>query len=56
MTTFTQKDAKFWEDHYNKKGRSNDENEMNARRSVGLSEFAYTFKNIRVKITLEALF
>ena len=53
MTTFTQKDAKFWEDHYNKKGRSNDENEMNARRSVGLSEFAYTFKNINNALQLE---
>ena len=53
MATFTQKDAKFWEDHYNDKGESNDENIMNDRKSVGLSEFAYTFKNINNALQLE---
>jgi hypothetical protein len=53
MTTFTKRDSKFWEDYYNEKGRSNNENEMNARRFVGLSEFAYTFNNINNALQLE---
>ena len=53
MTIFTQKDAKFWEDYYNKKGRSNNENEMSARRNVGLSEFSYTFKDINNALQLK---
>jgi len=53
MTIFTQKDTKFWEDYYNKKGESNNENEMSARRNVGLSEFAYTFKDINNALQFE---
>jgi cyclopropane fatty-acyl-phospholipid synthase-like methyltransferase len=53
MTTFTKRDSKFWEDHYNEKGRSNDEGEMNARRSVQLSEFSYMFKDINHALKLE---
>ena len=53
MTTFTKRDCKFFEDHYNEKGRSNDEGEMNARRSVKLSEFSYMFKDINHALKLE---
>lgn len=53
MTTFTKRDSKFWEDFYNKKGLNNDENEMNGRRSVGLSEFSYLFKNINDALQLK---
>tara|TARA_B110000259_G_C14030635_1_gene406514 strand:- start:1261 stop:1962 length:702 start_codon:yes stop_codon:yes gene_type:complete len=53
MTTFTKRDSKFWEDYYNEKGRSNDEGEMNARRSVQLSEFSYIFKDINHALKLE---
>ena len=53
MTTFTKRSSKFWEDHYNEKGRSNNEGEMNARKSVQLSEFSYIFKDINHALSLE---
>ena len=53
MITFTKRDSKFWEDHYNEKGLSNNEGKMNARRSVQLSEFSYMFKDINHALKFE---
>jgi len=53
MTTFTSRDSKFWADHYNKLGKSNDENLMHARKSLNPSEFAYIFNDINKALQLE---
>jgi hypothetical protein len=53
MTTLTKKDSKFWENHFNENGRSNDEGKVNARRKIQLLKYSYMFKHLNSVPELE---
>ncbi len=53
MTTYTQKNIKFWENNFNERAMDNNEGDMSGRKKLELSQYAYMFYDINKSLKLQ---